>query len=116
MTRRERLLHTLRGEAVDRPAVSFYEIGLFAYDADDPDPFNVHNDPSWRELIQLAESRTDLMRGVGAMAALPAMAISSFKSAFVKIPACSLLSRYTTPVIRSLYRSGAQRIERSRSP
>ena len=73
MTRRERLLRTLRGETVDRPAVGFYEIGLFAYDPDDPDPYNVHNDPSWRGLIDVAEGRTDLIRGVGALAALPVM-------------------------------------------
>ncbi len=62
MTRRERLMATLRGEPVDRPAVSFYEIGGFAVDPDDPDPFNVCNDPSWRPLLQLAEEKTDLIR------------------------------------------------------
>lgn len=66
MTRRERLMNTLQGKPVDRPAVSFYEIGLRKYNPDDPDPFNVHNDPSWRPLIQLAEERTDIIRGVGA--------------------------------------------------
>jgi len=29
MTRRERLMATLRGEPVDRPPVSFYEISSF---------------------------------------------------------------------------------------
>ena len=62
MTRRERLMATLRGEAVDRPAVSFYEIGGFRVDPSDPDEFNVYNDPSWRPLLQLAEERTDLIR------------------------------------------------------
>ncbi len=64
MTRRERLTRTLRGEPVDRPAVSFYEIGFIDYDAGDPDPYNVHNDPSWRPLLELARTRTDIIRGV----------------------------------------------------
>lgn len=62
MTRRERLTATFRGMPVDRPAVSFYEIGGFRYDPDDPDPYNVHNDPSWRPLIRFAEEKTDIMR------------------------------------------------------
>ena len=62
MTRRQRLMATLRGEPVDRPAVNFYEIGGWVLDPDDPDPFNVCNGPGWRELIQLAESATDLIR------------------------------------------------------
>lgn len=53
---------TLRGEAVDRPAVSFYEIGGFDVDPEDPDPFNVYNAPSWRPLLRLAEEHTDLIR------------------------------------------------------
>jgi len=52
----------LRGEPVDRPAVNFYEIGGFAVDPSDPDPFNVYNDPSWKPLLQLAEEHTDLIR------------------------------------------------------
>lgn len=62
MTRRERLMATLRGEPVDRPAVNFYEIGGFDVDPSDPDEFNVYHDPSWRPLLQLAEERTDLIR------------------------------------------------------
>jgi uroporphyrinogen-III decarboxylase len=64
MTRRERLMATLRGEPVDRPAVSFYEIGGWKIldQCDDPDGFNVYNGPSWRPLAQLAEERTDLIR------------------------------------------------------
>lgn len=53
---------TLRGEPVDRPAVSFYEIGGLPMDPDDPDPYNVYNAPDWRPLICLAEERTDIMR------------------------------------------------------
>lgn len=66
MRPRERLMATLRGEAVDRPAVCFYEINGLDEDLDDPDPFNVHNHPSWRPLVELARERTDriVMRGV----------------------------------------------------
>jgi hypothetical protein len=53
---------TLRGEPVDRPAVNFYEIGGFAVDPSDADPFNVYNDPSWQPLLGLAEEQTDLIR------------------------------------------------------
>lgn len=62
MNSRERLVATLRGEPVDRPAVSFYEIGGFDINPDDPDEFNIYNAPSWRPLIELAESQTDLLR------------------------------------------------------
>jgi len=62
MTRRERLMATLRGEPVDRPAVSFYEIGGFDVNPADPDPFNIYNAPSWQPLLRLAEDETDLIR------------------------------------------------------
>ena len=62
MTRGERLMATLQGEGVDRPAVNFYEIGGFDIDPDDPDEFNVYHDPSWRPLLQLAEEHSDLIR------------------------------------------------------
>jgi len=62
MTSRERLTATLRGEAVDRPAVNFYEIGGFQIDPSDPDEFNVYNDPSWQPLLQLGEEQTELIR------------------------------------------------------
>ena len=65
MNRRERLMATLRGEPVDRPAVNFYEIGGFQVDPSEPDEFNVYNDPSWSAaggLLQLAEEQTDLIR------------------------------------------------------
>lgn len=66
MTRRERLMATLRGEPVDRPAVSFYEINGLDQDPNDPDPFSIYSHPSWRALIELARDRTDriVMRGV----------------------------------------------------
>ncbi len=41
MTRRERLMATLRGDPVDRPAVSFYEINGLDENPDNPDPFNI---------------------------------------------------------------------------
>ncbi|MBN1250197.1 MAG: hypothetical protein JXC32_21210 [Anaerolineae bacterium] len=65
MTRRQRLMATLRGEPVDRPPVSFYEIGGWRLDPDDPDRFNVYSGPGWRELIRLAEEETDLIRMMG---------------------------------------------------
>ena len=62
MTRRQRLMSTLRGEPVDRPPVSFYEIGGYDVDPDDADEFNVYTDPSWRPLLELAEEHTDFIR------------------------------------------------------
>ena len=62
MSRRDRLMATLRGEAVDRPAVSFYEIGGLRMDPTDPDPFNIYHDSSWQPLLELAEQETDLIR------------------------------------------------------
>jgi len=62
MSRRERLMATLCGKPVDRPAVNFYEVGGFKIDPSDPDEFNVYNDPSWQPLLQLAEEQTDLIR------------------------------------------------------
>ncbi len=62
LTRHDRLMGTLRGEPVDRPAVSFYEIGGFKVDSEDPDPYNIYNAPDWRSLLQLAEQHTDLIR------------------------------------------------------
>ncbi len=41
LSRRERLMATLRGEPVDQPAVCFYEIGGFKVDPEDPDPYNI---------------------------------------------------------------------------
>jgi hypothetical protein len=73
MSCRQRLMATLRGEAVDRPPVCFYEINGLDEDPDDPDPFNIFNHPSWRPLIELARERTDriVMRGAVFKEALP---------------------------------------------
>jgi uroporphyrinogen-III decarboxylase len=62
LTRRKRLMATLRGQPVDRPAVNFYEIGGFKVDPEDADPYNVYNASSWRPLLQLAEQQTDVIR------------------------------------------------------
>ncbi len=59
MTRRQRLMATVRGEAVDRPPVSFYEIDGYLQDPQKDDPFNIYAHPSWRPLLQLATERTD---------------------------------------------------------
>lgn len=64
MTRRDRLTATLNGSEVDRPAVSFYEIGGFLTNPDDPDSYNIYNSPSWRPLLDLAENETDIIRMV----------------------------------------------------
>jgi len=66
VTRKERLLATLRGLPVDRPPVCFYEINGYDEHPDDQDPFNIFSHPSWQPLIDLAREKTDriVMRGV----------------------------------------------------
>jgi len=63
----------LRGEPVDRPAVSFYELNGLDEDPADPDPFNIYSDPSWLPLIELAREKTDriVMRGAVFSGVLP---------------------------------------------
>lgn len=61
MTRRERLMATIRGEPVDRPAVSFYELNGIDQAPESTDPFHVYSHPSWRPLIELARSKTDIV-------------------------------------------------------
>ena len=67
MTRRERLMATMRGETVDRPPVSFYEVGGWKMAPQPENDFAVWNDPSWRPLEQLSEEKTDIIRMMGAM-------------------------------------------------
>lgn len=55
---------TLRGEKVDRPAVSFHEIGGFIINPDDQDEYNIYNSPSWKPLLDLADNKTDIIRMV----------------------------------------------------
>jgi hypothetical protein len=65
MTRKERLLATLQGKPVDRPAVNFYELNGLDENPDDRDPFNIYSHPSWKPLIDLTREKTDrlVMRG-----------------------------------------------------
>ncbi len=76
MIRRERLMKTLRGESVDRPAVCFYELNGLDEDPSDPDPFNIYSHPSWQPLIELTREKTDriVMRPVPFVDALPSPA------------------------------------------
>ncbi len=73
MNRQERLMATLRGESVDRPPVSFYEINGLDENPNDDDPFNIYSHPSWRPLIDLAREKTDriVMRGVAYQSVTP---------------------------------------------
>ncbi|MBT7701766.1 MAG: hypothetical protein HN700_15875 [Verrucomicrobia bacterium] len=66
MTRRERVMASLRGETVDRPPVSFYELNGLDERPADVDPYNIYSHPSWQPLIELTRERTDriVMRGV----------------------------------------------------
>jgi Uroporphyrinogen decarboxylase (URO-D) len=66
MNRRQRLMATLRGESVDRPALSFYELNGLDENSEDKDPFNIYSDSSWKPLIELTREKTDriVMRGV----------------------------------------------------
>lgn len=59
MNRRERLMTTLQGRAVDRPAVCFYEINGLDENASDPDPYHIYSHPSWAPLIALAREKSD---------------------------------------------------------
>jgi hypothetical protein len=62
MNSRQRLMATLRGKPVDRPAVNLYEIGGLPMDPSHRDPFNIYTEPAWRVLLELAEQRSDLIR------------------------------------------------------
>ncbi len=66
MNRRQRLLSTIKGEKTDRTPVCFYEINGYDEDVENTDPFNIFNDASWKELIELARDHSDriVMRGV----------------------------------------------------
>jgi len=73
MKRRERLMATLRGEQVDRPAVSFYELNGLDEVPENEDPFNIYSHPSWLPLIKLTREKTDriVMRGVSYASVTP---------------------------------------------
>ena len=59
MNRRERLMATLGGQSVDRPAVSFYELNGLDEEPENKDPYNIFSHPSWGPLIELAREKTD---------------------------------------------------------
>ncbi|MCP4675606.1 MAG: hypothetical protein GY854_08910 [Deltaproteobacteria bacterium] len=73
MNCRERLMATLRGEPVDRPPVSFYEINGMDEHPENGDRFNIYSHPSWQPLIDLAREKTDriVIRGVAFRDVLP---------------------------------------------
>jgi len=79
MTRHERLMNSIKGLPVDRPPVSFYEING-TEDTENPDPFNIYNDPSWEPLIKLARNHSDriVQMGVPFRDASPAIAPEIF--------------------------------------
>ena len=67
MQPRARLMATLKGETVDRPPLSFYELNGLDENPGGKDPFNIYSHPSWAPLIELTRERTDriVMRPVG---------------------------------------------------
>lgn len=95
MTRRQRLMATLEGKPVDRPAVCFYEINGLDQDPDDPNPFNVFNDPSWRPLIELARDRSDriVMRGVAYKSVTPDPLASTARSETAMVGSSEVTTR-----------------------
>lgn len=59
MTRKERLMASIQGEAVDRPPVNFYELNGLTQNPEDPDPYNVFSHPSWKSLLKLVREKSD---------------------------------------------------------
>ena len=66
MQPRQRLLATMAGYPVDRPAVCFYEINGLDERPEIDDPYNIYTHPSWLPLIRLAGEKSDriVMRSV----------------------------------------------------
>ncbi|MCL2546071.1 MAG: hypothetical protein FWE06_02595 [Oscillospiraceae bacterium] len=66
MTRKQRLHATLARQAVDCPAVNFYELNGLDENPNDTNPYNIYNHPSWLPLIELTRDFTDriVMRGL----------------------------------------------------
>ncbi len=62
MTGKERLTAILNGRTVDRPGLNFYEIGGFKIDPNDKDPYNIYNSQSWKELLEISDAHTDIIR------------------------------------------------------
>lgn len=103
---------TLRGDPVDRPAVSFYELNGLDEPLDDPDPYNIYSHPSWRPLIELTREKTDriVMRGVPFVDAPvdPVAELTVWESEERDG------SRFTTTTIRAGRRTLTQRTRRDR--
>lgn len=110
MTRRERLMATLRGERVDRPPVSFYEIDG-TQDMLSSDPFNIYSHPSWKPLIELARAKTDriVLRGVP-FKNMPSDPLADLTKTETVMDA--LGSRLTTTTIRAGRRTLTQHLRR----
>ena len=66
MTRKDRLMATIRGERADRAPVCFYELNGLDQNENSADPFHVYTHPSWRPLLELTREKTDriVMRGM----------------------------------------------------
>ncbi len=73
MNRRDRIMATLRGESVDRPPVSFYELNGLDENPHDTDPYNIYSHPSWWPLLELTRAKSDriVMRGVAYSSVTP---------------------------------------------
>ncbi|MDR1565825.1 MAG: hypothetical protein LBS48_00900 [Treponema sp.] len=59
MTPKERLYAALEGRETDRPPVCFYEIDGYSQKPDNPDEYNIYNDPSWEPVLRLARDYSD---------------------------------------------------------
>ena len=112
MTQRERLMATLRGERVDRPPVSFYEIDG-TQDTENPNPFNIYSHPSWKPLIELARERTDrIFMGGVSFKNTPPDPLAALTKTETVLDAQG--SRLTTTTIRAGRRTLTQRSRQNR--
>jgi hypothetical protein len=101
---------TLRGETVDRPPVSFYELNGLDENPNDDDPFNIYSHPSWHPLIDLTREKTDriVMRGVTYASVQPDPVESiSEKETYLRDG-----SRFTTQCVRAPGRTLTSRTRR----
>jgi hypothetical protein len=112
MTRRERLMASLRGQPVDRPSVCFYELNGLDEDPSDPDPYNIFSDPSWRPLLELTRQRTDciVMRGARMKNAPPDPLADATTAETVETET----SRFVTQTVRLGSRTLVRRTRRDR--
>lgn len=112
LTRRERLIRTLRGEAVDRPPVCFYEITGFDEHPDDPDPYNIYSHPSWLPLIELAREHTE--RTPRRMLSLRGWSVSPIDTLAPLVTVEQGSSRFSRREIKAGQRTLTERIRRDR--